>query len=1167
MKPVPPIEQTVSDTELPMLAVELAAELLNQAAAAQHLSERIQGKQMARLMNDPAGKAFTFAMADQVFRAPSARREAKRFRDLVEDYGVPTYLPLPARIAMRLGGLGSIVAPDLVMPMIAGQLRRESSSVILPAEDEPLHRHLAQRSKAGMRMNLNQLGEAVLGEEEASDRLRANLARLADPEVDYISVKISAVFSQIHLVAAEETLAEIKSRLRELYRAAAAGERRKFVNLDMEEYRDLRLTCDAFRQVLDEPEFMGLEAGIVLQAYLPDAWPVQRELNAWAIRRMDAGGAGIKIRIVKGANLAMEHVDAEIHGWPLAPYDCKADVDANFKRMLHEGCRPENARAVRLGVASHNLFDIAYGLLLRVREGVEDRIEFEMLEGMANHQARVIRDAADGLLLYAPVVKREDFPSAIAYLVRRLDENTSPENFLHDLFGMMPGDSAWERQKARFLDACSRIPSASSGPKRVQNRSSETNTVDDLRQPFHNASDTDWSLPHNVAWIRSEVGNLRGAAIDPIPLQIAGRFLHGTTTATAADPSRPGVEAYRHALAGPDEIEMALQTAVSARDHWKSLGFDGRSAHLLEAGRTIADSRAEAIAAMVLDAGKSVMEADAEISEAVDFANYYARSFSPEFFDGTDFDPLGTVLVTPPWNFPHAIPCGGILAALVAGNTVILKPAPETVLTAWVLVKALWKAGIPREVLQFVPCPDNEIGRSLVTDPRIGAVILTGAYETARMFLSWKPEMNLFAETSGKNSLVITAAADPDLAVKDLVKSAFGHAGQKCSAASLAIIEAELYDDPGFRKKLRDAASSLAVGGSWDYPSIVTPVVREPGEALLRALTSLDAGEEWLVEPRMVDGNPCLWSPGIKLGVVPGSWFHRTECFGPVLGLIRADNLGHAVRIQNDSEFGLTGGIHSLDPVETAYWRESAEVGNGYINRPITGAIVQRQPFGGWKRSCFGPGAKAGGPNYAMQFGTWSDSGIPRADAQPAPPVAALLDRCRDGGLDTFALRAASRSDAYWIQKKFRIEHDPSALKCEANVFRYRPFTSLLMRSSGEDLPALSRMLLAAVASGARVTLSLPADAAFPAWRGPVLHESGDELAGRLGDADYGMLRCDAASQELHRACAAHGIRLAARPPVLNGRIEMLPYYREQAISETRHRHGAVLPRPEEIAG
>jgi RHH-type proline utilization regulon transcriptional repressor/proline dehydrogenase/delta 1-pyrroline-5-carboxylate dehydrogenase len=1157
------------DHQLPAEAVELARELLQEATRGQRWSERLQSRQMAAMMHDAAGKAFTFAMADQVFRAPGAARAAKRFRDLVDDYGVPEYLPLGARVAMRVGGIASAAAPEIVMPLVAGRMRGESAAVILPAEEHKLRRHLRRRRAAGMRMNLNQLGEAVMGEEEAGHRLEANLKRLADPDTDYISVKISAIFSQIHLVALDETLDAIKQRLRRLYRAAMNASPAKFVNLDMEEYRDLRLTCTAFREVLEEPEFQRLEAGIVLQAYLPDAWPVQRDLNAWALRRVDAGGAGIKIRIVKGANLAMEKVDAGTHGWPLAPYGTKVEVDANFKRMLHEGCRPENTRAVRLGVASHNLFDIAYGLLLRAREGVEERVEFEMLEGMANHQARTVRDAAKGLLLYAPVVKREDFHSAIAYLVRRLDENTSPENFLHDLFGMQPGDAAWENQQRRFLDACAVIDGTSSGPRRVQDRGSEIRPPLALDAPFRNEPDTDWSLPDNVRWIRGRVDALRRGEVPFVPLQIGGETLPGAAEAVASDPSRPGHAAYRHALAGPEQIERALQVAVAARAAWRDRGHAGRAEILARVAARIAAGRGEAIATMVLDAGKSVMEADAELSEAVDFADYYARGFSREgTFDGLACEPLGTVLVTPPWNFPHAIPCGGILAALAAGNTVILKPAPETVLTARVMVNSLWDAGVPREVLQFLPCPDNEIGRSLVTDPRIGAVVLTGAYETARMFLSWKPELRLFAETSGKNALVITAAADPDLAVKDLVKSAFGHSGQKCSAASLAILEAELYDDPGFRRRLRDAAASLKVGPSWEYDSIVTPVIRAPGESLLRALTTLDPGEEWLLEPRMLDGNPCLWSPGIKLGVTPESWFRRTECFGPVLGLVRAHDLDHAIRIQNDSEFGLTGGIHSLDPAEIDQWRERVEVGNAYINRPITGAIVERQPFGGWKRSCFGPGAKAGGPNYAGLFATWRDDGLPQLRAPHSAAVEELLQSLAAHlpPADLIDLRAAAGSDAWWLAREFAVAHDPSALACESNRFRYRPLRRALIRAGEATGDArIARLLLAARAAGVAAELSLPPARSFPGVGVPVWHETDENLARRLPGTGYELLRAPVSGPVLAAAATEAGIRSITHLPVLSGKIELPAFFREQSVTETLHRHGSVLPLAQDL--
>jgi RHH-type proline utilization regulon transcriptional repressor/proline dehydrogenase/delta 1-pyrroline-5-carboxylate dehydrogenase len=1159
----------LSDDALVDEAVRLAADLLACAQAEERPPERKQSARMARLMNDPVGKAFTLALADQVFRPPTAHRAASQFRHLLSEFGPPRYLDLAERFALRLGAPFSTIVPGLVMPAVTRAMRTNSAGVILPAEPAALKPLLDRRHAEGFRMNLNQLGEAILGEEEAARRLEANLARLASPDCDCLSVKISAICSQIHLVGETQTLARIADRLRQLYRAAIANPvngSAKRVTLDMEEYRDLHLTCDVFRQVLDEPEFLPLEAGIVLQAYLPDAWPMQKELIAWAKTRRARGGAGIRIRLVKGANLAMESVDAELNGWPLAPYASKEETDANFKRMLHEACRPESAAVARHGVASHNLFDLAYALLLRSREGVEDRIEFEMLEGMANAQARAVRSAAGDLLLYAPVVKREDFHSAIAYLVRRLDENTSPENFLHDLFALAPGNPAWLRQDERFRQACARTGHLATGPNRRQNRQTERTLPLLAGEPFRNAPNTDFSLPVNRRWIRELAETFHHSPVPDIPLVIAGNEEAGESLAIGRDPSRPEFEAYRHALAGSGQIERALVAAVAARANWLAIGFDERAQLLRQAATELANARGEAIATMMLDAGKSVMEADVEVSEAIDFANYYAQGFSADGFDdGCALTPFGTVLVTPPWNFPFAIPCGGILAALMAGNTVILKPAPETVLTAWLLANCLWRAGIPRDVLQFLPCSDDETGRSLVTDDRIGAVILTGAYETARMFLGWKPSLLLFAETSGKNALLITAAADADLAIKDLVRSAFGHAGQKCSAASLAIVEAELHDHPAFLRQLRDAAASLRVASPWELDATVTPVIREPGEALKRALTRLEPGESWLLEPRQIDGNPLLWSPGIKLGVDPSSWYRRTECFGPVLGIIRADDFAHSLRIQNDSEFGLTAGLHSLDDREIAVWREQIEAGNAYINRPITGAIVQRQPFGGWKHSGFGPGSKAGGPNYCQLFGTWRNEGLPLLKINPSETVAALLAKLFVTlPTHTECLAAAAGSDAYWHASEFSLEHDPSGLRCESNVFRYRKFPQAIIRVS-DDLPdvEVARLLLIPAAMNILLEVSLRHSRPWLEALGLTLWiESDETLTSRLKNGPRGsvVLRAPHAGSVLEQAALEAMVRFANSPVLWSARLEWLAWLREQSISETRHRYGNRLP-------
>jgi RHH-type transcriptional regulator, proline utilization regulon repressor / proline dehydrogenase / delta 1-pyrroline-5-carboxylate dehydrogenase len=505
-------------------------------------------------------------------------------------------------------------------------------------------------------------------------------------------------------------------------------------------------------------------------------------------------------------------------------------------------------------------------------------------------------------------------------------------------------------------------------------------------------------------------------------------------------------------------------------------------------------------------------------------------------------------VVAPPWNFPLSIPAGGVLAALAAGNAVLLKPALEAVLVGWCLVQALWAAGVPRQILQFVPCPDDEVGRGLISDPRVDAVILTGSVETARRFLEWRPDLRLFAETSGKNAIIVTALADRDQAVRDLVRSAFGHNGQKCSAASLAICEAEVYDDPAFRRQLRDAAASLAVGSAWDPASRVTPLTQPPGPALRRALTTLDPGEEWLLEPRSPRREVPLWSPGIKLGVRRGAFFHRTECFGPVLGLMRAVDLDEAIELANDQPFGLTSGIESLDDREVARWLERIEAGSLYVNRHITGAIVGRQPFGGWKASSVGPGAKAGGPNYVLQL----------CRARPVtPPVEE----------PAAALQAAADSYARAWREHFAQAHEPIRLLGERNVFRYRPCRRVLVRGEAATPAgrlALEQTLLAARTCGVPLTVSLAGGEPGPWLTASAEVDAGvepeAELIARLGRAGGERLRALVpVSPELRAAAHAAGTVVLDAPVVAAGRLELRHYLREQSVSRVVHRYGSIM--------
>jgi RHH-type transcriptional regulator, proline utilization regulon repressor / proline dehydrogenase / delta 1-pyrroline-5-carboxylate dehydrogenase len=1130
------------DDELVDRAEALATLLLGESSAANRGRERRQARRIARLLDDPAGLSFVLALTDEVLRIRDHRRAAGHLHSIVQSLPRLEFLGRFDRAALAAGLASANALPQVVMPLVDARVRAELAPFVRPAEDRPLTRYVAARRGQGTRVNLNLLGEAILGDEEAERRLLAVDQLLRRPDVDYVSVKISSICAQINHLAFDAEVERIARSLRRLYDTARQFRPTKFVNLDMEEFRDLHLTVAVFRMLLDEPAYAGMDAGLVLQAYLPDSLGVLDELLPWAAERHHRTGGRIKVRLVKGANLAMERVTAELAGWQQAPFISKVEVDAHYKRLLDRALQPQHAPAVRLGVATHNLFEAAWALTLAEARGVPQMIEMEMLEGMAPSMAAAVGSAAGGFLVYAPIAAKADHESVIAYLVRRFDENTGPENFLRSQFSLQPGSPEWETERQRFVRAVAlrhepALPTRWSQDRRADERQGRIRTSG----RFANTPDTDFSLAANRAWIGPHLVSLAEQGLDVVPAMIAGRTVDAASGAVRLapgyDPARPFEPAYRWVQTTPDLVDEAVATAKEAGKRWSEVDLETRRDILLDVSAELDARRGRLIGVMTRDGGKTVAEADPEVSEAVDFARYYAERIADlgaREAAGVRFQPHGTVAVVPPWNFPLAIPLGGVVAALGAGNAVILKPAPEAVATAWELAEACWAAGVRKELLQFVPCADDDAGRRLICHPGVDAVILTGSWDTARMFLGWRPELSLHAETSGKNAIVVTATADLDAAVADLVRSAFGHAGQKCSAASLAIVEASVYDDERFRRQLADATRSLRPGPGWDTRTTIGPVIRPPEGALADAINRLGPGESWLVAPRAVGGHPQLFSPGVKLGVRPGSAFHLTECFGPVLGLMRAADLDEAIRWQNSPAYGLTAGLQSLDPAEIAVWRDRVEAGNLYVNRHITGAIVRRQPFGGWKRSVIGPGAKVGGPNYVASLGRWESDRRPEPTAFEVEVRAALLSELAPS--------------------------DVSGLAAEANVLRYLPLRNVLVRA-GADVTDddLRRALAAAEAVGVETVVSSPCARSHL----DVVVEGDNTLAARL-DASLGFEKLRLLGT------AADGLRLAAHDAgiwvddlavVAHPTLEALRWVREQALSETRHRHGNVTGR------
>lgn len=1170
----------LTEAELIEKSSALAAALIDEGSARELPHERARRELLSRLMHDPVGQAFTTLFTDRVFRDRRPAGVVDAARQLLRKLGVPAYLPGLARLQLKaLLRLGPFM-PVLAARGVLGKLREETSAVVLSSEAAPLRAYLAARKAEGVRVNLNLLGEAVLGEREAQARMLEYLELLERPEVDAISVKVSSVFSQIDLVAWHETLDTLTDRLLAIYRTALAhrftasnGESwPKLVNLDMESYRDLALTVEAFKRTLDRDELLPLTAGIALQAYLPDSYEILRDLTEWARARCARGGAPIRVRLVKGANLLAERAEASQRGWSVPIFATKAEVDASFKRMLEHACRPENASVVRVGVASHNAFDVALGLLLREQHGVQDAVSFELLEGMAGPLQRAVLDVSGSVLVYAPVVAPSALQSAIAYLMRRLDESTAEENFLRHSFEMRAGDEHFAGQRERFERAVRERHSVASTPRRAQDRAHEASTG---QQPFANEPDTDFTSAANRAWLRAAVIPYASLSGVEVASRIGGERAAGNRRGDGFDPSRPGVVPYTLAFANPSDLDRALDIAERAAPRLAHVMLEERAELLRNVARGLRRARGELIAAMLLDAGKRIEQADVEVSEAIDFAEYYAQSFVELAHANRELSlrPSGIGVVTPPWNFPLAIPAGGVFALLMSGHPVLLKPALDTALVAQKLAEVCWAAGVASDALQLIIAEDGVAGR-LIRDRRVSRVVLTGASDTARTFYRMRPGLGLIAETGGKNAIIVTARADRDQALVDVVSSAFGHSGQKCSACSLLILEAPVHEDKAFMAGLLDAAGSLPVGPAWDARSVITPLVQEPSGALLKALTEHEVGESWLLEPHVDESNPRLVSPGIKLGVTEGSFMHQTELFGPVLGVMRAEDFDHALKLANGTPYGLTAGLHSLDEAEQARFSARMRAGNLYINRGITGAVVRRQPFGGMKASSFGPGAKAGGPNYVAQLCSAVQEQAPSPAHPPEPRAAELVTRVRKhldmSQRERLGVGACSYGEAY--AREISIDHDPSAVLGERNVFRYRPCEGLCIRASADaDVIDVLLALAAGRTVGARMTLSASPDLiANVPWLQDTRWERAEinlviedevQCARRLAAAPVQRVRY-VGSEEMQVMLVGEqsGFAVLTQPVLLTGRIELLAYVREQSVTTRFHRFGNLAP-------
>jgi len=935
-------------------------------------------------------RILSAAMADeslkvQMFRFVDVLPRLKTHRDVtrhLQEYFLEVKEHLPFAIEMVRFGIEHL-SPDSVLSRALAYNARSNATrmarrfIAGTSVSEVLSAITALRTQ-GFAFTLDLLGEAVISEAEA-EAYQASYLELIDglapivnawpenaqtdfdhegaiPRVN-VSVKLSALVSHFRPMDVVGTSNAVKERLRPLLRKAR--EQQAYLHVDMEQYSYKNLTLEIFKQTLMEEEFRDWsDVGIVVQAYLPDAERDLAGLLEWSRNR----GTPVWIRLVKGAYWDYETVVAHSRNWPTPVFQEKWESDDSYERLTKTLL--ENYTLLRPAFGSHNLRSLSYAVAcarqLQVPEGA---FELQMLYGMAEEQARVFSESGHRVRIYTPF---GELMPGMAYLVRRLLENTSNDSFLRQSYDenvkiedllMKPADVAQKTARKKPFPLPEFVNEAVADFSR-----------EEVRDAMLTALET----------VGDELG-------EEYPIVIGGKAIHARPMMISRNPSNKKQVVGRVAAGNVDDAVLAIDTARRAFTAWSRTEVQYRSEYLELMANEMRQRRFELAAWQVIECGKPWAEADGDVCEAIDFCRYYAQQMrsldAPQQRDlpGEEnryfYRARGVVVVIAPWNFPLAILAGMTAAALVTGNTVVMKPAEQSSVVAMKFLEIIQSSGIPDGVVSFLPGVGEEIGPELVGSPNVDCIAFTGSRpvglaineQAAASHISQVGVKHVIAEMGGKNAIIVDSDADLDEAVLGVSQSAFGYAGQKCSACSRVIVLEDAYDE--FLARLIEAAKSLKVGPAEDPATDIGPVIDEDSASRIQKF--IEIGE---TEGRLVLGevNPELAAKGYYVGphifvdVLPDAKIAQQEIFGPVLVVFKAKDMTEALAIANGTDYALTGGCYSRSPANLKRVRQEFAVGNLYLNRPITGALVGRQPFGGFKLS--GIGSKAGGPDYLKHF-------------------------------------------------------------------------------------------------------------------------------------------------------------------------------------------------------
>lgn len=927
---------------------------------------RWTGKIMEWVMKNEELKVPLFRFVDVL---PSLKSDELAVRLLNEYFSDVEKAPL-------LKGLGFVSAQGF-LPHLAGKLIRSNveslaRQFIAGSGPEDALPSLEKLRSDGLAVSVDLLGEEVLSNREAgafAERYCKLLDFLAPkagnwPEVPMldrdhggsipkldVSLKVSSFNPHLDPIDWQGSIRNTTAGLAPVL--AKAEKLGASVTFDMEHRYLKDVTIGVFLNALEaHPGFAF--GGIALQAYLKETKKDLVAIVEWAKKHRRK----VTVRLTKGAYWDFETITAAQEGRPVPVFEEKAETDANFEELTR--ILLENLEHVRPAFATHNIRSISHAVATADNLGLpREAFEFQVIYGMAEPVRSALAKMGFRVRVYTPV---GELIPGMAYLIRRLLENTSNESFLRKSF--TEGKS----------------PEELTEPPRPRERTAwQTGAVD----RFRNEPLLDFSVPANGEGMRHALLKVKKEFGRSYPLILGKREVRTEAEIRSVNPADPAEVVGRVSYASREHAEKAVEEAAAAWPVWRRISPAERAGYLFKAAKEMRSNRFELMAIEVYEVGKAWKEADADVAEAIDFLEYYGREAirmgTPSFlgdYPGEEnictYEPKGVGAVISPWNFPLAIPTGMVSAGIVTGNCVIFKPSSLSPITGWKLVEVFRRVGLPAGVLQFLPGAGGEVGERLVSHPRVDFVAFTGSKEVGLRIVNMAGETvegqrnvkRVIAEMGGKNAIIVDESADLDAAVKGVLQSAFGFQGQKCSACSRVVVVGGAFDE--FCNRLKEAAESLKIGPPEDPANLMGPVVDEQARKRIRHYVELGKRDGRVILLREVEGEGYYVGPVIIADPDPNSPVAREEIFGPVIAVLRAENIDAALDLVNSTPFALTGGLFSRSPANIRKVQTEFRVGNLYINRKITGALVGRQPFGGFGMS--GVGSKAGGPDYLRQF-------------------------------------------------------------------------------------------------------------------------------------------------------------------------------------------------------